>query len=81
MPASVWRVGDLGKRMLRPIGWRVNTTRIEPAARCLDRLGRSVLPAETVNGTRCELTKGCYPGQEIVARMHARQEVARQLSA
>src|SRR2546423_11719344 len=24
-------------------------------------------------------TKGCYPGQEIVARMHARQQVARQV--
>ena len=27
------------------------------------------------------LTKGCYPGQEIVARMHARQQVAKQLIA
>jgi glycine cleavage system aminomethyltransferase T len=25
------------------------------------------------------LTKGCYPGQEIVARMHARKQIAKQL--
>jgi folate-binding Fe-S cluster repair protein YgfZ len=24
-------------------------------------------------------TKGCYPGQEIVARMHARHQIARQI--
>ena len=40
----------------------------------------SILPAETGQmGRAVSLTKGCYPGQEIVARMHARQQVAKQL--
>ncbi len=39
-----------------------------------------VLPAETGLFDRAvSVTKGCYLGQEIVARMHARQQVARKL--
>jgi len=39
-----------------------------------------VLPAETAQFDRAvSITKGCYLGQEIVARMHARQQVARQI--
>jgi folate-binding protein YgfZ len=39
-----------------------------------------VLPAETGLLDRAvSFTKGCYLGQEIVARMHARQQVARML--
>lgn len=39
-----------------------------------------VLPAETGQLHRAvSFTKGCYLGQEIVARMHARGQVARQL--
>lgn len=42
--------------------------------------GGGVLPAETGLIDRAvSFTKGCYLGQEIVARMHARQQVARKL--
>ncbi len=41
---------------------------------------RGVLPAETGQFDRAVcVTKGCYLGQEVVARMHARKQVARQL--
>lgn len=66
----------------RPIGWAVfNTTRIE-AGRPLFGVDfdESVLPAETGQlGRAVSFTKGCYLGQEIVARMHARGQLARQL--
>jgi folate-binding Fe-S cluster repair protein YgfZ len=40
-----------------------------------------VLPAETGQFARAvSITKGCYLGQEIVARMHARNQVARQIA-
>ena len=40
-----------------------------------------VLPAETGQFARAvSVTKGCYLGQEIVARMHARNQVARQIT-
>src|SRR5437763_7117493 len=42
--------------------------------------GPGVLPAETGLLSRAvSFTKGCYLGQEVVARMHARGQVARQL--
>lgn len=66
----------------RPIGWAAfNTTRIE-AGRPLFGVDfdDSVLPAETGQLARAvSFTKGCYLGQEIVARMHARGQLARQL--
>ena len=66
----------------RPCGWAAfNTTRIE-AGRPLFGIDfdDSVLPAETGLFDRAvSLTKGCYLGQEIVARMHARGQVARKL--
>jgi folate-binding protein YgfZ len=66
----------------RPCGWAAfNTTRIE-AGRPLFGIDfdESVLPAETGLFDRAvSLTKGCYLGQEIVARMHARGQVARKL--
>jgi folate-binding protein YgfZ len=87
------RFGDsaeLGKRDLRPVGWAAfNATRIEAGRPLFDiDFGnsadpeKSVVPAEV--GPRefaraVSVTKGCYLGQEIVARMHARQQVARQL--
>jgi folate-binding protein YgfZ len=50
----------------------------EPSAD--DAKPRGVLPAETGLFDRAvSVTKGCYLGQEIVARMHARGQVARQL--
>ncbi len=71
-----------GKRRLRPAGWAAfNATRIE-AGRPIFGIDfdDTVLPAETGQMARAvSLTKGCYLGQEIVARMHARQQVARQL--
>ncbi len=42
--------------------------------------GPGILPAETGLFDRAvSVTKGCYLGQEIVARMHARQQIARQV--
>jgi folate-binding protein YgfZ len=75
---------QLGKRKLRPIGWAAfNATRIE-AGRALFGIDfdDSILPAETgplTMSRAVSFTKGCYPGQEIVARMHARQQVAKQI--
>ncbi len=74
---------QLGKRLLRPIGWAAfNATRIE-AGRALFGIDfdSSILPAETGDllGRAVSFTKGCYPGQEIVARMHARQQVAKKI--
>jgi len=72
------------KRGLRPVGWAAfNTTRIE-AGRPLFGIDfdDSVLPAELgpVTFSRAiSVTKGCYLGQEIVARMYARQQLSRQL--
>jgi folate-binding protein YgfZ len=68
--------------LARPCGWAAfNTTRIE-AGRGLFGIDfdDSVLPAETGQFERAvSITKGCYLGQEIVARMHARGQVARKL--
>ena len=73
---------QLGKRDLRPIGWAAfNACRIE-AGRAIFGIDfdNEILPAESGQMKRAvSLTKGCYPGQEIVARMHARQQVAKQL--
>jgi len=70
------------KRTIRPIGWAAfNTCRIE-AGRAVFGIDfdDSVLPLElSLTPRGVSFTKGCYPGQEIVARMHARQQVARQL--
>jgi folate-binding protein YgfZ len=89
--AAVWMqlltrfgVGEVGKRPLRPIGWAAfNSARIE-AGRALFGIDfdDSVLPAETGKlalARAVSFTKGCYPGQEVVARMHARQQLARQI--
>src|SRR3954453_3281930 len=79
---------ELGKRRLRPIGWAAyNACRIEGGRPLFDidfgnsaNPDQSVLPAEAVQfGRAVSVTKGCYLGQEIVARMHARQQVAKQL--
>ena len=37
------------------------------------------LPQETAQTRALHFSKGCYLGQEIVARMHARQQVAKQI--
>jgi folate-binding protein YgfZ len=73
---------ELGKRRLRPVGWAAfNATRIE-AGRAIFGIDfdDSILPAETGQFNRAvSVTKGCYLGQEIVARMYARNQVAKQL--
>jgi folate-binding protein YgfZ len=73
---------DTGKRQLRPAGWAAfNAARIEGGRPIFGiDFDDTILPAETGQLVRAvSFTKGCYPGQEIVARMHARQQVARQL--
>jgi folate-binding protein YgfZ len=79
---------ELGKRRLRPVGWAAyNACRIEGGRPLFDiDFGNSadpdlsVLPAEAGQFARAvSVTKGCYLGQEIVARMHARGQVAKQL--
>jgi folate-binding protein YgfZ len=75
---------QIGKRPLRPIGWAAfNAARIE-AGRSLFGIDfdDSILPHETgpLLHRAVSFTKGCYPGQEIVARMHARQQVARNIA-
>jgi folate-binding protein YgfZ len=80
--ASFGQSSEIGKRMLRPIGWAAfNAARIE-AGRPLFGIDfdETVLPAETSQLARAvSFTKGCYLGQEVVARMHARNIVARQI--
>lgn len=59
---------------LRPIGWAAfNIARIEAGTPLyLIDFGPDSLPAESgVLDRRVSFTKGCYLGQEIVARMHA----------
>jgi folate-binding protein YgfZ len=72
----------LGRRDLRPAGWAAfNATRIENGRPLFGiDFDESVLPHETGQTARAvSFTKGCYLGQEIVARMHARGAFARQL--
>jgi folate-binding protein YgfZ len=73
---------DVGRRKLRPVGWAAfNATRIEGGRPLFGiDFDNTLLPAETGQIARAvSFTKGCYPGQEIVARMHARQQVAKQI--
>jgi folate-binding protein YgfZ len=71
-PAS----GSAASRIrLRPMGWHAyNIARIEAGTPIYNLdLGPDSLPAESgVLLDRVSFTKGCYLGQEIVARMHAR---------
>jgi folate-binding protein YgfZ len=83
-PAAAAASPPVHRPMLRPIGWAVfNSRRIE-AGRPLFGIDfdETVLPAETGLLDRAvSFTKGCYLGQEIVARMHARGQLARRLAA
>jgi len=80
--ATFGQSDQLGKRRLRPIGWAMyNAARIE-GGRPLFAIDfdDTILPAETGLLDRAvSFTKGCYLGQEIVARMHARGQLARKL--
>ena len=78
---KVWT--SLIARPVRPIGWAAfNATRIE-AGRPMFGIDfdESVLPHETgpLLNRAVSFTKGCYPGQEIVARMQARGGTARNI--
>jgi len=85
---EVWKAlaapyeGQTNKRTLRPGGWAMfNATRIE-AGRPMYGIDFSdqSLPAETgAFGRAVSVVKGCYLGQEIVARMYARNVVAKEL--
>jgi folate-binding protein YgfZ len=60
---------------LRPAGWHAyNIARIEAGTAWFNiDFGPNSLPVETgVIGDRVSFKKGCYLGQEVVARMHAR---------
>jgi folate-binding protein YgfZ len=67
---------ELRKRIkLRPAGWHAfNIGRVEAGSPLFNiDFGSQSLPAETgLLDRRVSFTKGCYLGQEIVARMHAR---------
>ncbi len=70
-------------RHVRPVGWAAfNAARVE-AGRPLFGIDfdDTALPAETgpLLGRAVSFTKGCYPGQEIVARMHARRQASKRI--
>src|SRR5205823_3018837 len=80
--SQFYETHEHGRRRLRPTGWAAyNAARIEGGRPIFGiDFDDSILPAETGQFDRAvSLTKGCYLGQEIVARMHARGQVARQL--
>ncbi|MDF1870787.1 MAG: glycine cleavage T C-terminal barrel domain-containing protein [Phycisphaerales bacterium] len=65
----------LSNEKTKPTGWlAINTARIEAGQPMFNiDFGPTNLPAETgVMDSRVHLAKGCYLGQEVVARMHAR---------
>lgn len=69
---------------LRAAGWHAwNIARIEAGTPVYNiDFGPESLPAETgAMDTRVSLTKGCYLGQEIVARMHSRGQAKQRLVA
>jgi folate-binding protein YgfZ len=68
---------------VRPTGWAAfNATRVE-AGRPLFGVDfdEQILPGETGPSLAraVSFTKGCYPGQEVVARMHARKAMAKSI--
>ncbi len=73
-----------GTPPVKPVGWyALNTARIE-AGRPLFNIdfGPDTLPAETsLVHTRIDFRKGCYLGQEVVARMDARKARKQGLAA
>ncbi len=72
-----------GMFKLRPIGWSAyNIARIEAGTPLLGiDLTDQNLPMETAHwySRAVHISKGCYLGQEVVARMHAHKAVARML--
>jgi folate-binding protein YgfZ len=87
--ADAWKAWDaivgaaeLAGIALRPVGWHAfNIARVESGTPAfhLD-FGPDSFPAETgVLDSRVSFVKGCYLGQEIVARMHSRGNPKQQL--
>lgn len=70
---SIWRwLTDQAPAGLRPVGWEVlNTARIEAGEPWfgLDMDASNLLPETGLAAVLASETKGCYVGQEIVARM------------
>ena len=81
-PAASSEPSPLAASCARPVGWAAyNATRIE-AGRPLFGIDfdNTMLPAETGQLARgVSFTKGCYLGQEIVARMQSRGQLAKQI--
>ena len=83
---EVWEKLNLtiasGARPPRAIGWHAyNIARIEYGSPMFHiDYGPDALPQETgLLDERVSFTKGCYPGQEVVARMHSRGKSKRML--
>ncbi|MCA9295435.1 MAG: aminomethyltransferase family protein [Phycisphaerales bacterium] len=77
------KVGE-NKRRVRPIGWYAyNIARIEAGTPLFNvDFGTSTLPHESgIVERRVSFTKGCYLGQEVVARMHSRGKAKQVLVA
>lgn len=75
-------VSGSGERAARPAGWHAyNTARVEAGTPMfLLDFGQDSLPHESgVLRDRVSFAKGCYLGQEIVARMESRGKVRRRL--
>jgi folate-binding protein YgfZ len=72
-----------GSQKLRPIGWSAfNIARIESGTPLLGiDITDQNLPMETAHwySRGVHLSKGCYLGQEVVARMHSHNSVAKML--
>lgn len=75
---------DAARIHLKPAGWHaLNIARIEAGTPLYNiDFGQESLPNETgVLPSRVSMTKGCYLGQEVVARMHARGAMKQSLVA
>jgi folate-binding protein YgfZ len=75
------RIGG-GKRRVRPVGWYAyNMARIEAGTPLMNiDFGVTNLPHETgIIDQRLSFTKGCFLGQEVVARMESRGRAPRLL--
>lgn len=82
--APLWRALTEGAEPIRPAGWAAfNVARIEAGTPlfCVD-FGPTNLPHESgVLRDRVSFSKGCYLGQEVVARMEARKQFKASLAA
>lgn len=73
-----------GRVLLRPVGWHAfNIARVEAGTPLFNiDFGPDNLPAESgALESRVSFTKGCYLGQEVVARMHSLGAPKQQLAS